>query len=154
MSIPFSKNSGFSLVEILVGIAIIAGISTMTFYSLPAYRDKQALENASTEILSLLHDARVKTMTGEDAQAYGVHFEQKKAVLFATSYTPDTSISTVAFDADITLSATSLSTGGSDVLFRRGTGETSSYGTLTVSNSSGSRTRTISIAQSGFASEQ
>ena len=33
-----ATTTGFSLVELLVGIAIISGIATMAFYSLPAYR--------------------------------------------------------------------------------------------------------------------
>jgi Tfp pilus assembly protein FimT len=153
MRTRISTTTGISLVELLVGIAIISGISTMAFYSLPAYREKQALDNADTEVVSLLQDARTKTISGEGAQAYGVHIESDKAVLFASAYSSSAGISTVNFDAGLTVKTISLSTGGGDILFRRGTGETSSYGTLILSNSSGSRTRTISIAPSGLVSD-
>ena len=149
-----NNSDGFSLVELLVGAGIIVSIAAMTTYGLNAYRSKQALDNADTSLVSILQEARSRTLAGINAQQYGVHLSAGKAELFSGSYYVAPSVVTsVSFDQGVTLSTISLSSGLSDIVFTRGTGETPSYGTLILTNASGKGTKTVTVSESGLVSD-
>ena len=145
-------KKGISLLEIIIVAAVASILSAMALYSLSSYRDNELLRGDTERVLSLLSDARARTLASRGGSSYGVHLEDTKAVLFRGA-----SYSAGAIDNEISLlnSGTriypiSLEGGGSEVAFARLTGGTEHFGTITVvSRVNSSRSRIISISSGG-----
>jgi prepilin-type N-terminal cleavage/methylation domain-containing protein len=151
-----SKNktfSGFTLIEILVVIAFIALLSTITFQSFRALNDKEALDKDAHGILSLMLEARSLTLSSKNANQYGVHFESDKAVIFTGGVYDANASDNVVMDLNhgVRITDIDLQGGGNEVIFTRLTGNTSQYGTTTISLlADSSKTKSIVIFQSGL----
>ncbi len=76
------KNKGFSLIEILITIAIISFLVGTSIVSYRFFEKGTELESAAQNILFTLKLAQTKTLASEDASVYGVHFENNKYILF------------------------------------------------------------------------
>ena len=149
------KNEfGFTLIELLVIIALIVTTCTIVFYNYSAHRNTQALNNGEDEIISLLNEARSRTLSGENNAQYGVHFQTNKVILFSgtTFATAGTSTSVVDLDATVHISSMGLTGGVSDVVFKKVTGNTDAYGTLVITGASAPLQKTITITKNGFVS--
>lgn len=129
------KKKGFTILEILIVIAIsaILMVGGMSAYS--HFTKKKSLELTTQTIASYLKDARSFTVASKGDTTYGVHFETNRIVLFSGA-----TFSDVATDnrehtlpGNIEISTINLNGGGSDVVFQRLTGATSQYGTTTLS---------------------
>ena len=72
---------GFTLIEVLLTFAIIAIISVIGVMSLSNFNKDKALDIEVEKVLSLVTKARSLTLSALDGSAYGVHFEERKAVL-------------------------------------------------------------------------
>jgi len=149
--------NGFTLLEILIVISIILVIVVMGASSLPSFRTTTELNSSAEDGMSLLLNARSKTLSSHEESQFGVHFETDRVVLFkGTAYSstsPDNKI--VLFPARISLSTTTLAGGGNDVLFKRLTGETDNYGTIVLRlTSDASTTKTIRIEKTGVVDVQ
>ncbi len=140
--------------EVLVCAAIIVTIAGVSLYSYSGFREKQAFTNADNDLVALIKQAQSKTLAGDTQLQYGVHLTSSAAVLFSGSTYGGSSgaIDTVTFDPSVKLSEISLSSGTPDIVFLRGTGEASSYGTLVLTNTSG-RTDTIIVQETGAVSD-
>lgn len=139
---------GFTLIEILVVLSIAAIIAVVGVVSLSNFNQEAALSVETGKVLSLLSKARSLTLSAKDGAAYGVHFEERKAVLFkGEAYSAgDAGNETQTLQTEVYLSAISLSGGGNDVVFKKLTGGTAQSGTVTLSlirNESASSTITI-----------
>ena len=150
-----SKKNGFTLLEVLVCAGMIVVIASVSLYSYDGYRRTQAFSNAQTELVGLIRQAQSKTLAGDTQLQYGVHLTSSGAALFSgnTYGGASSTITTVSFDPSVTLSNISLSSGTSDIVFLRGTGEAASYGTLVLTNNSG-KTNTIVVQETGTVSDQ
>ncbi len=142
-------QSGITIAEVVIIIAIVAILAVISIGPLSAFRQKQALQNTTNAVVSILNEARTKTLAGYDDTSYGVHIESGKITLFTgTSYSSSTSTNENFFvESPVTLSW-SLAGSASEILFTRLTGTTNQYGTITLTLPSGS-TRTITITQTG-----
>jgi prepilin-type N-terminal cleavage/methylation domain-containing protein len=151
--ISFSQ-SGFTFIEILISIAILAIIATAIIGPFASFRNAQAIKNTSGSVVALLNQARVKTLSSENLLQYGVHLQSDRAILFSgTSYNAGVSISEVVVsDSKVAISDIALA-GGDDVVFDRLTGATDNYGTLVVTLTDTSEgQKTITIAKTGVVS--
>ena len=149
------NRKGFTLVEFLITLSILAVLTTIIFIPMSALRNSKALQITAEDILSLLNEARDNTLSAKDSYAYGTRFESSRAVLFrGTSYSSsDPSNKTADIDGAVEISNISLAGGGQEVLFQRLTGKTSQSGTITIRlKSNVSKTKTILIEASGVAS--
>jgi prepilin-type N-terminal cleavage/methylation domain-containing protein len=72
-------HKGFTLVEILITISIIAVVSIVGFLSLFEYRDRQDLDLVVQEIVIILRNAQDRSISQESSSRYGVHFENPAA---------------------------------------------------------------------------
>ncbi|KKR46443.1 MAG: hypothetical protein UT90_C0019G0005 [Parcubacteria group bacterium GW2011_GWA1_40_21] len=148
-------SRGFTAVEFLIALSILAILTAIIFTSMSAFRGGKALQIVSEDILSLLDEARGNTLSAKDSYAYGTHFEFSRIVLFrgATYSSSDTNNKTVLIDGAVEISNISLAGGGQNALFQRLTGKTSQSGTITIRlKSDNSKTKTITIEASGVAS--
>lgn len=145
---------GFSIVEMLVVVAvgvIVTAILTGSFSKAPQL---QALDKGTAVVLSLLEEARGRAVSAKDASAYGVHFETAKALLFAGPVYSASAASNVVEPMNplVRISSIALAGGGSEVVFNRLSGDTAQYGTVTLSLvASTTQTRVITVAATGIA---
>lgn len=139
------QHSGFTLVELVVVVAITVALASLT---IPLYVNFQATQQAASaaeEIVQLLREAQARAMAGDGAMPWGVYFEDDlvgaddRFILFrGASFAARNPSFDFATDLADTLSFGSISfTGGSAVVFTRSNGTTANVGSLVVSASNG-----------------
>lgn len=150
-----SHHQGFTLIELVVSIAIIVLLLAVIATPFRTFRNSKILDTSAEETLALLSEARGNTLSAKDGYQYGVHFESTQIVMYrgATYVSNDTNNKVVALDSAIEVSSVALAGGASDVLFSRLTGNTSQTGTVTLRiKTDTAKTRTITIGGTGVAS--
>ena len=148
-------SRGFSAIEFLIALAVLAILATIIFTSMSSFRNSKALQMVSEDMLSILDEARGNTLSAKDGYAYGVHFETSRIVLFrGTTYSNSDSNNNITdVDGAVEISNISLAEGAQDALFQRLTGKTNQSGTITIRlKSDTSKTKAIIIENSGVAS--
>ncbi len=147
-----SKNSsGFSLIEILISVAILVLVSFLALAALSVLPKQVTLDSTSQGILSVLRLARSQTLGSKGADTYGVYFETGKYVLFkGDTYVSGASENKEYTLSDVEINSISLTGGGSSVVFDRIRGTTASDGTIQIRlTRDTARTATIQINPSG-----
>jgi prepilin-type N-terminal cleavage/methylation domain-containing protein len=151
-------QTGFTLVEILVVLAIIALLAGIIMPSLSGFHNQQALRNTTEDMLSLLNEARSDTLGSLNATDYSVLIQSNQATYFIgdTFSSTDPSNKTITFDQAVAVSPTTginLNGGGTTVTFDRLTGGTSEYGTIIIGLvSDPTQQKMITISQTGLIS--
>lgn len=149
-----ASSKGFSLVEILLALSIIAVIAVVGVTSFSNYNTEKALSLEAEKVVSLLVKARSLSLSAKGGDVYGVHFDTDKAVLFkGTSYSAGTAGNQAQqLNSAVRISATVLAGGGAEVVFRKLTGTTAQSGTVTLALvKNGSLTKTVTITATGTA---
>jgi prepilin-type N-terminal cleavage/methylation domain-containing protein len=130
------KNNGYTLIEILIVIAItviVLSIVLNSFYSLAKI---QALDKDYISVASLLDQAKSQTINSKSASQYGVYFASSTAILFrGGSYTSSsTDNQTYSLNSRVNISSINLTGSTTDqVVFSRLTGYASASGTISIS---------------------
>lgn len=139
-------KKGFTLIETLIVLAVLAILIAVILPSLQTMRSNQVLKTAASDIFSTLDKARSQTLASVDSSEYGVHFESSKIVLFkGTTYTSsDSNNIEIAITSPASITNISLTGGAVDLYFNRLSGTPNITGTITVSVSSTFKTITIS----------
>lgn len=119
----FKSYSGFSLIEILLVISILAIISTSVFIWFSNYQRQTEIESASKMIIGSLRDAQSRSISGKDFMGWGIFFDDtnNKFILFrdeggyaGASVKEETYLSSyVEFDGN------SLSGGCNEIIFEK-----------------------------------
>ena len=140
------------MIELMVVLAIVILISTISVVSFGQFRRNVALDAARQDIISALLEARGLSLSSKDASVYGVHFETTQVVRFtgATYSASATSNVTRLFDPRVYTVAINLSGGGSELVFERLTGEASKSGTIVVATYVGDKRATTSVSLGGI----
>jgi len=141
--------------EVVIAVGIIIVLTTMVGFSFSAYRKSSDVAAVTDSLLSYLKEARSDTLSSKGASSWGVHIESNRIVIFKgasfTNGAPDNREITLPNTTQI--SSISLTGGGSDVLFKRLTGETDQNGTITIrSVADSSVSSTVTIQPTGVAS--
>jgi len=147
---------------IIVAVSIILFAIIVSAFS--GFNKNQSLNSTSSEVVSVLNEARALTLASldnkaygvhfqSDNEAYGVHFQSDKVIFFKgsvfSSSDPDNKITTIS--SKISISNISLNGGGDDIIFQRLTGKTDQDGTITLSLvSDPSKSKTITVGVSGI----
>tara|TARA_Y100000031_G_scaffold111703_1_gene123183 strand:+ start:14290 stop:14823 length:534 start_codon:yes stop_codon:yes gene_type:complete len=150
----FEFKRGLTLIEIIIAISILLVISTLGLNAFTSFKKATDITSSSDTVLSQLIQARSKTLSAEYGEQYGVHFEVDRATFFkGATYSPsDLDNQELILPVTVEISSISLSGSGSDVLFKKLTGETDNDGTITMNlKSDTSKTRTIVIRETGLA---
>jgi prepilin-type N-terminal cleavage/methylation domain-containing protein len=136
---------GFTLIEIVVVIGVVGILIAITSFSFSEFRKSRALIQSSDIVVSVLTEARSRTLASVDGSRYGVHILSDRVVLFGgdTYSTENASNELYYFESPVTLASIALAGGGSTILFDRLTGNTSNYGTITLQMNTTSRTITL-----------
>ncbi|MBA3733347.1 prepilin-type N-terminal cleavage/methylation domain-containing protein [Patescibacteria group bacterium] len=149
-------KKGFSIIELLMSLAIIGLLTTIILTSFVSFRKNQSLSKDTETIVETLRQARNQTLSSKNSSNYGVHIESSKIVLFTGS----TYVVNTASNQEFILNSTdnilsiTLAGGGSEVVFNRLTGETSQNGTVVVSSAGISKTKTVTIYKTGVIESQ
>lgn len=143
---------GFTVVELLVVVAITAMIAAIVIASLNNFRERQVPKNSIGEIAGLLERARSLTLASKDETVYGVHLLTNGAYLFKGTIFSSSSVDNIFVPLDALVATRStLVGGGSKIVFDRLTGKTSQYGTIDIYLvSSTTQKRTITVHQTGI----
>jgi prepilin-type N-terminal cleavage/methylation domain-containing protein len=144
-------KKGFTLIEIVIVIGILGVLSTISMVTFISFKNTQGINKDSEAIVEMLQQARTQTLSSQNASVYGVHFGTTSVTLFAGStYSAGVATNEVYnfLSADTVLSVT-LTGGGNDVIFSRLTGETTQNGTIVISSTSATITRTVSVFKTG-----
>lgn len=146
----FSER-GFTISEILVVLAIMGIIATLSVTTFRNMHDAAALRAGGNEIYAALSSAQTKTLASKDETVYGVHVSSTTVTRFrGVSYVAgDAANEVYAFEAGVTATST-LIAGGGDILFARLTGTPSVFGTIYVRDMAGAGTTTIIIHGTGL----
>ncbi len=144
-------KKGFTLLELIIAMAILAVISVIVLSTLQSFNNNQALDKDTQAVVAYLDEAKNKTIASKNAAQYGVRMASSSVTLFkGSSYNAaDTENQTYTFNSVILINTLSLQGGGSDVVFMRLTGETSQNGTITLSSIRASSIRTVTIYKTG-----
>lgn len=148
---------GFTLIEVVMVVVIIVILTVLTVTSFSGFRQNQLLNSDVNKAISVINEARSKTLSSQDFSQYGAHFEASQIVVFKgaayTASSPDNATATLS--SFIEISGTSLNGGGSDVVFQKLTGKTDNYGTIIfrVKANTG-KTKTIDIKSTGITDVQ
>ncbi len=144
---------GFTLIEVLVAVAVVAILAAIATVSLSGLRERQALAQGAEEVRSLLLRARSRSLAAEGDSVYGLHLSASSVTIFRGATYSGGAATNETHDLDplITIAAYSLAGGGADVVFDKRTGATSNSGTITVALvSDASETSTVTIRATGL----
>ncbi|MFA4890139.1 MAG: prepilin-type N-terminal cleavage/methylation domain-containing protein [Candidatus Paceibacterota bacterium] len=148
---------GFTVIEIAIVVVILAVLTAMAITSFSGFRQNQLLNSDVNKAVSIINEARSKTLSSQDFSQYGVHFETTKLALFKgatyVASSPDNASSTLS--SFIEISEISLAGEGSDVIFQKLTGKTDQSGAITFRvKADTSKTKTINISSTGITNVQ
>jgi prepilin-type N-terminal cleavage/methylation domain-containing protein len=76
-----SPQSGFTLIELIIVIAIGAILSTVGFLSFSSYKNKKDIEFSLNEVSSVVKEIRDRSITQEDGKAWGVRFNSSSTAV-------------------------------------------------------------------------
>lgn len=151
------KQKGFSLIEIIVIIAIGAVLTATIVFSFSSFRNSKIVDVSADQILSVINEARVKTVSSEDYSRFGIHFEAGRVLFFKGDVftEPNSSNIQTTLSPLVEISNISLSGGGADIVFQKLTGKTSNYGSLRIRlKSDNNKYKTISVKSTGIGNIQ
>ena len=66
---------GFTLIELVISIGILAILAGIGFISIINYKQRQALSSATQEIVTVLRNAQDRSISQESGNRWGVYFE-------------------------------------------------------------------------------
>ena len=157
MSKLLHKNKkGFSLIEILISISILAVISSSAFIWFVSYQRQTELDSASKIIRSALRDAQSRSISGKDNKKWGVLFDSgnNKFVLFrdeGSGYATATIKEENYLSQFLKIDENSLAEGCDEVIFINSKGNTAQNCVIKIVDlSNANNFRNISITSVGL----
>lgn len=141
---------GFTLIEVLVVMAIILIISTMVYLGFKDYADQQVFTGYVNEVALAMKEQRQKAIAGSNDVVHGVYVGTTSVVMFAGGTYMPGDVGNVALPyKDGIIATSSLSGGVWELVFSRLTGEPTATGTLVFNDSKGVNHATLTIQALG-----
>jgi len=126
-------SAGFTLLEILLSIAIVVLIGTMTLTSFVNSRRIRDLSASASNILSVARLAQSKALGGEDNSPWGLRLEQYRYIIFrGASFVGSTFTQIYNLPASLEIININLNGSGQEIVFKRLTGRTDQYGSFVI----------------------
>lgn len=123
-------RKGISVVEIMITIAILAGLSSVVIFSFSDINKKQALNKSVENVLSIFNEMRSKAMSSQDFSDYGIKLSTSSTISFKGSDFDSGTDMKEYLVSDIVSFGYSISSSSSEIIFKKVTGETEQSGTL------------------------
>ncbi len=143
-------KKGFTLIEILIVIAIIGIITAITIPQLSGVEQRQVARFHIEMIESLFFEARTKTLSSEELSSYGIALDTESIILFqGDSYTGSNDIEEFVFESGFELSSIDLNS-GDDFSFARLSGAVSNPGQFTLSSADGTIEYIFTVTSTGL----
>ena len=121
---------GLSMIELIIGVAIMAIILGLVIAGFSGYRNQAVLNQGTMAVLGLVRDARARTLVAKGNVAYGVHFDINQAVLFSGSVYQAGQAGNVAVSLPRGIGLATTSLGVNELLFTKLSGEPNVSGSL------------------------
>src|SRR3989344_5084489 len=156
-TLTMRTSRGFSLVETLVVIGIIAILAALTLQTYVSVNVSKALDTDALRVIAEIGQARSLTVGSKNDTEWGVHIASSSVTLFeGDTYDPGASSNIVSpLNSVVQVSSISLKGGATDIVFERLTGNTTSTGTIALSYvGSSTVSRVITIYGTGVADVQ
>lgn len=103
-------KSAFTLIEVIISIAILAVVSTVGFLALTSYKGGKNIELTMNELVAVIRDAQRRSITEQDGKQWGLHFINSTSTAHSyemfngASYTPSTVSSTYSLKRSVAFS--------------------------------------------------
>jgi len=139
------NNSGFTQTELLLTMGIFVLLSSFAISNLLGSQRTSSLTGAVDTFVADVREQQVKAMVGDTEGTgtlsnYGVHFTTTQYTLYRTAY--GTSNYTVTLPNTVQVS-------GSEILFLKGSGEIAAATTVTFTDLTNGRLKTVTINRYG-----
>lgn len=148
-----TKNKkGFTLTEVLLALGIIVLVGSVVFSSFSGFQKSKSVISDAETVVEVFRQAKNETIASKNSNAYGVYIGANSLTIFVgPTYSAGTDTNRViALPSGKATLTTSLSGGVNYVLFKKISGETSQNGTVTVSSSGTTNTKTVTIYKTGI----
>lgn len=144
-------NAGISLMEILIGIAIMLILGSVSISVIANLSNSVSLDRDANVVASYIDKARTMAINSVDNVEHGVRFETNKVTVFkTTSYSVANTEAAYDIPTKSEISSINLSGGGTSFYFNKLTGTPSKSGNIVLSLEDGSETKTITIYATGI----
>lgn len=145
------RTKGFTLIEILVVIAILLIIATFAVSAFRAMLQASGKRIAVVEITDALREARNNALSSKNDAVYGVRVASTSVTRFiGSTFTSGHASNTVYFFEAGAMATGTLVNDGVSIVFARLTGAPSATGTVLVVDSDRSGTTTVTIGATGL----
>ena len=110
-------KDGFTLLELIIVVAIFGVVSLFVFSAFTDYKDTQVAESTIVEINSLIKETRQKTISAETNTQFGLHFSTSSLVVFEGATYSAGNMSNRTYNFYNTNIDVELSDGSNDIVF-------------------------------------
>lgn len=137
------NNRGFSLIELLLIMAILAILSSGAAIWFFGYQRQVEVNSVSKMIVDTLRDAQSRSISGKDFAKWGVYFDAmgNRFILFrddGTGYSGAAVKEENYLSSFVKIGNVSLAGGGNEIIFNNPGGGTAQYGTVRIEQSNDS----------------
>ena len=131
---PHRARHGVTLIELLVVIGILLLLYSIMVSALRTTNASAALDTETLKVSMELKESRSLTLSSKNANQFGVHLASSSVTIFEGAlFVAGSATNTVMLlNPQTQISSIALSGGGSDVVFERLTGKTSTGGTIRI----------------------
>jgi type II secretory pathway pseudopilin PulG len=135
-----SKFIGFTLIEIMLVVALIVAIGGISAPVYQSFQVKKNLDVATNGIAQILRRAQALSQSGAGDASWGVNISSGVVTLFKGA---DYSSRDVAFDETFEISSNIVPSGISEIVFSKLLGEPQTTGNIILTNDNDTQTITI-----------
>ncbi len=153
------QRNGFTVVELMVIIGLMAIIATFAFSQLSGRRGSLDLSTTTQKITTALKDAQTKAITNERESDWGVRFVNNGNgnsffAVYAQSYQTSTVVIRYGLPATVSYETSTVASNSfRDIIFYRLSGNPSASTTITIKSTiDGIGSSTVRVASSGLIS--
>ncbi len=142
---------GFTLIEIMVALAVIMSLATVTLIAFQNMYRAGALTTAQSEVYTAFRDARTKTLASQDSTVYGVMVSSTTVTRFVgDTFSPgELTNVTYFFEAGVFATGT-LAQSETPIVFKRLSGVPNATGTILIEQPNLGTFKTVSIHGTGL----
>ena len=145
-----TSRAGFTLIEIVVVLGLLAIIILFSVGEIRDYAATQQLQVAEQELVSFVRETRQRTLAAETSSQFGLRFATSSVTRFeGAAYTDDPSSHTTHTFPGATLTSPLISS-DTDLVFSRLTGIPSATGTISVQHVHTGAVRELRLTDAGL----